>query len=153
MVKSESQRRIVESKSIALCLLLRITVVLLLGFVLLLQAEAESVDEADLLRIVTGYYYAIGENRLEDAMSFYHSGSPRAVATRAEILLGQSAFLQRTSTFSFKVVYQDGARVVALATHRHLRIAGVKFLEQFVKVAYIFRQQDSRWKLWMAWTL
>jgi hypothetical protein len=122
--------------------------VLLLVLAASSQTTADSVDAGELHRVVTAYYYAIGENRLEEAMSFYHEGSPHAEKTRRELVLGQSAYLQRTSTMSFDVVENDGERVVVLATHRHLRIVGIKFMEQLTETRHILRRQRDVWKLW-----
>ena len=96
----------------------RITVVLLLMFAALPQKAAGSVNAAELYRIVTAYFYAIGENRLVEAMSFYHEDSPQADEARRELMFGQSSYLQRTSTLSFDFVYHDGERAIVLATHR-----------------------------------
>ncbi len=129
-------------------LLLRSTVALLLTFAALPQTIAGSVDSADFYRIVTAYFYAIGENRLEEAMSFYHADSPQADETRRELEFGQSAYLQRTSTLRLDLVHHDGKRAVVLATHRHLRIAGIKFMEELAETRYILRREGDAWKIW-----
>ncbi len=129
-------------------MLLRSTVVLLLTFAALPQTLAGSVDAAELYRIVTAYFYAIGENRLEEAMSFYHEDSPQADEARRELEFGRSAYLQRTNTLSFDIVHYDGERAVVVATHRHLRIAGIKFMEEFAETRYVLRRQGDAWKLW-----
>jgi len=126
----------------------RITAVLLLTVAALPQTVAGSVDAAELYRIVTAYYYAIGENRLEEAMSFYHEDSPQVDETRRELVFGQSAYLQRTSTLSLDLVHHDGERAVVLATHRHLRIAGIKFMEALAETRYVLRRQGDAWKIW-----
>lgn len=129
-------------------MLLRRTIVLLLSFAALPQTVAGSVDAAELYRIVAAYYYAIGENRLEEAMSFYHEDSPQADEARRELVFGQSAYLQRTSTLSLDLIHQNGERAVVLATHRHLRIAGIKFMEEFTETRYVLRRERGAWKLW-----
>jgi len=35
-----------------------------------------------------------------------------------------------------------------VATHRHLRIAGIKFMEEFAEARYVLRRQGNAWKLW-----
>ena len=127
---------------------LRSAVVLLLAFATLPQTVASSVDAAELYRIVTAYFHAIGENRLEEAMSFYHEESPQADEARRELEFGRSAYLQRTHTLSFDLVRHDGERAVVVATHRHLRIAGIKFMEEFAETRYVLRRQGDAWKLW-----
>ncbi len=129
-------------------MLLRSTVVLLLTVVALPQTVAGSVDATELHRIITAYYYAIGENRLDEAMSFYHEDSPQVVETRRELVFGQSSYLQRTNTLSFHLVHHDGERAVVLATHRHLRIAGIKFMEELAETRYILRREGDAWKIW-----
>ncbi len=129
-------------------MLLRSAVVLLLTFAALPQTVAGSVDAAELYRIVTAYFYAIGENRLEEAMSFYHEDSPQADEARRELEFGQSAYLQRTSTLSLDLVHRNGERAVVLAIHRHLRIAGIKFMEELTETRYVLRRQGDAWKLW-----
>ncbi len=129
-------------------MLLRSAIVLLLTFAALPQTVAGSVDAAELHRIVTAYFYAIGENRLEEAMSFYHEDSPQADETRRELEFGRSAYLQRTNTLSFDLVHHDGERAVVVATHRHLRIAGIKFMGALVETRYVLRRQGVAWKLW-----
>jgi len=127
---------------------LRSTIVLLLAFAASPQTVAGPVDAAEIYRIVTDYFYAIGENRLEEAMGFYHSDSPQADSARRELAFGQSAYLQRTSTLSFDLVHHDGERAVVLATHRHLKIAGIKFMEERIETRYELRRQGDAWKLW-----
>ncbi len=127
---------------------LRSAIVLLLAMAALPQTVAGSVDAAALYRIVTAYFYAIGENRLEEAMSFYHEDSPQAGEARRELVFGQSAYLQRTSTLSLDLVHLDGEHAIVLATHRHLRIAGIKFMEEFAETRYVLRRQGDTWKLW-----
>ncbi len=129
-------------------MLLRSAIVLLLAMAALPQTVAGSVDAAALYRIVTAYFYAIGENRLEEAMSFYHEDSPQANEARRVLEFGRSAYLQRTNTLSFDLVHYDGERAVVVATHRHLRIAGIKFMEEFAETRYVLRRQGDTWKLW-----
>lgn len=133
-------------------MLLRSIVVLLLAVTVLSQTVAGSAEPEELHRIVTAYYYAIGENRLEEAMNFYHDDSPQADQTRRELVLGQSAYLQRTSTLSFDLIHDDGKRAIVLATHRHLRIAGIKFMEDRVETRYVLRRQQGVWKLWSSFS-
>ena len=126
----------------------RSAIVLLLATAALPQTVAGSDDAAAIHRIVTAYFYAIGENRLEEAMSFYHEDSPQAGEARRELVFGQSAYLQRTSTLSLDLVHHDARYAVVLATHRHLRIAGIKFMEEFAETRYVLRRQGDAWKLW-----
>ena len=128
--------------------LLRGSVALLLTFGALTQTLAGPVDITELNRIITAYYYAIGENRLEEAMSFYHQDSPQADEASQGLELGQSAYLQRTSTLSFDLVEHDGERAVVRATHRHLRIAGIKFMEEIVETRYVLRREGDAWRIW-----
>ena len=107
-----------------------------------------SVDAAELHRVVTAFFYAIGENRLEEAMSFYHEDSPQADEVRQELAFGRTAYLQRTSTLSFTLLSQSDQHAVVRATHRHLRITGIKFVEEYVKTRYVLRRQSDTWKLW-----
>ncbi len=129
-------------------MLLRSAIVLLLAMTALPQTVAGSVDAAELYRIVTAYFYAVGENRLEEAMGFYHEDSPQAIEARRELEFGRSAYLQRTSTLSFDLVHYDGERAVVMATHRHLRIAGIKFMEDLTETHYVLRRQGDAWKIW-----
>ena len=126
----------------------RVTVTLLLTFAALPQTVAGPVETIELYRVVSAYYYAIGENRLEEAMGFYHEDSPQAIEARRELEFGRSAYLQRTSTLSFDLVHHDGERAVVMATHRHLRIAGIKFMEDLTETRYVLRRQGDAWKIW-----
>ena len=72
---------------------LRNLLVLLLAFAASPQSVADSVNPSELYRIVTAYFQAIGENRLEEAMSFYHDDSPQASEARGELEFGRSASL------------------------------------------------------------
>lgn len=115
------------------------------------DARVGSVAVETLLKnVIVGHYYAIGEHRLEAAVRFYHSGSPDVTRIRTEIELGQAAFLQKTATLSFDFIGQCADLAFGNARHRFLRIAGMKFLEQFVDVSYVFRKEGGVWKLWMA---
>ena len=131
-------------------MLLRSTVLLLLTFTALPQSFADSLDCAAIRRVVPAYFYAIGENRLEEAMSYYHADSPDADAARRLLMIGQSAYLQRTSILSLDLVQHDDEQAVVLATHRHLRIAGIKFLEELAETRYVLRRQGDAWKLWFS---
>ena len=81
-------------------------------------------------------------------MSFYHADSPQADEARRELEFGRSTYLQRTSTLSLDLVRHDGERAVVPATHRHLRIAGIKFMEEYAETRYVLRRQGDAWKLW-----
>ena len=76
----------------------RTTVVLLFTFSVLPQTVAGSVDVTELYRVVAGYYYAIGENRLDEAMSYYHRDSPQVDEKRWEVAFALTGHLQSTST-------------------------------------------------------
>lgn len=123
-------------------------VVLSLAIGTLPPTVADSVDSAALYRIVTAYFYAVGENRFEQAMSFYHRDSPQADEERRELEFGQSGFLQRTYTVSIDLIHHDGQRAVVVATHRHLKIAGIKFMEVFAESRYVLHRQGDAWKIW-----
>lgn len=127
---------------------LRNLLVLLLAFAASPQSVADSVNPSELYRIVTAYFQAIGENRLEEAMSFYHDDSPQASEARGELEFGRSAYLQRTTTTRIGLVHHDGERAVIMATHRHLRISGIKFMEELTEARYVMRRQGASWKLW-----
>lgn len=111
-------------------------------------AQAASTGAAEFRHVVSGYFHAVGENRLDEAMSFYHPDSPNADGARQELVLGASAYLHRTATLDFTVIHRDDVRAVALATHLHRRIAGVKFLERLVETRYVLRRQGASWKIW-----
>jgi hypothetical protein len=111
-------------------------------------AAADSLVEDDISRLVNDYYYAIGESRLEEAMGFYHEDSPQVDSTREELAFGRSAYLQRTSTLRLDLVQTDGQRAVVRAAHRHLRIAGIKFMETYTEAEYTLRRQGDAWKIW-----
>ena len=123
-------------------------IVLLVAFAMLAETLAGSTVESDLHRLINDYYYAIGENRLEEAMGFYHEDSPEADRTSQELLYGQSAYLQRTSTLNLDLVQRDCKRAVLRAAHRHLRIVGIKFMETFTEAEYILHRQGDTWKIW-----
>ena len=126
----------------------RVAVTLLLTFAALAHTAAGSVEAIELYRVVSAYYYAIGENRLQEAMGFYHEDSPQTIEVRRELEFGRLAYLQRTSTLSFDLVDHDGERAVVMATHRHLRIAGIKFMEDLAETRYVLRRQGDAWKIW-----
>lgn len=121
---------------------------LLLAVAVFPRSVAGPADADELHRVILAYYYAIGENRLEEAMSFYHQHSPQADEARRLLEFGQSNYLQRTSTLSLVLVRYDGKDAVILATHRHLRIAGIKFMEELVQTLYVLHRQGHAWKLW-----
>ena len=81
-------------------------------------------------------------------MGFYHEDSPQAGEARRELEFGRTAYLQRTSTLTFDLVHHAGERVVVVATHRHLRIAGIKFMEELTETRYVLRRQGDAWTLW-----
>lgn len=129
-----------------------ITVILLCLSTVGLHADVhiESVAiETRLKNIIVGHYAAIGENRLNEAVHFYHSDTPELAHIRTEIELNQAAYLQKTTTLSFELTGQRENLAFARARHRFLRIAGVKFFEEFAEVSYIFRKEGDAWKLWM----
>lgn len=109
---------------------------------------AHCVEAAALYRVIADYYHAVGENRLDEAMGFYHQESPQFEMTRHELAAGQTVFLRRTSTMSIDVLHADDRRAVVVATHRHLRIVGVKFMEAYSETRYALRQQEGRWLIW-----
>ena len=103
----------------------------------------------DLLRqVIEAHYYAIGENRLDEAMGYYHSQSPEIVQTRENIEYGFSQYLLRTTTMSFCYAGQEGEFAVATAKHRYLMISGIKFIEHIVDVDYQLRREQESWKIW-----
>ena len=106
--------------------------------------------ETLLKNVIVGHYQAVAENRLEEAVSFYHSGSPEAARIRTEIEFSQATYLQKTATLSFDFIGQREDFAFGKARHRFLRIAGMKFSEEFADVSYIFRKEGGAWKLWMA---
>ncbi len=101
-----------------------------------------------LQRVIEDHYYAIGENRLDEAMSYYHSQSPEIVATRENIEFGLSQYLLKTTTMTFCYVGQEGDIAVARAKHRYLMITGIKFIEHFVDTVYQLREEQGSWKIW-----
>ena len=101
-----------------------------------------------LRQVVVDHYYAIRENRLDEAMGYYHSQSPELVQTKKDIELGLSQFLLITTTSNFCYTGQVGGFAVATAKHRYLRIVGIKFMEQFVNVVYQLREEQGNWKIW-----
>jgi hypothetical protein len=128
-----------------------IAAVLLLLTTLGLHADAPpgvATVETLLKEVVTGLYDAISEHRLEQAMRFYHSNSPEIARARAEIELSQAAYLQKTQTLSFAYTGRREDLALGTATHRFLRIAGVKFFENFAEISYVFRKEGEAWKLW-----
>ena len=98
--------------------------------------------------VVLGHYYAIGENRLEQAVHYFHRLSPDRSRIRGDIKLGQSAYVQRTTTLKFEVTGGDQEYAYAKATHYVLRIVEIKFIEEIAQVQYMFRKEDDVWKLW-----
>ncbi len=123
---------------------------LLLAIVTSPEAAARSALEAELHQAIDDYYYAIGEHRLDEALSVYHTGSPQLNSIRQELAYGQSAYLQRTSILSVKLLRHEGQQAVLRTTHRHLRIHGIKFMESFTQAEYTFRRQADAWKIWLS---
>ena len=101
-----------------------------------------------LQQVIVDHYYAIGENRLDEAMGYYHSRSPEIIQTREDIEFGLSQFLQRTTTLNFCYTGQVDGFAIATAKHRILLIAGVKFIELIVDVEYQLREEQGSWKIW-----
>jgi len=101
-----------------------------------------------LQQVIVDHYYAIGENRLDEAMSYYHSQSPEIVQTSEDVEFGLSQFLQRTTTLNFCYTGQIDGFSIATAKHRILMISGVKFIEIFVDVVYQLRMEQGSWKIW-----
>ena len=128
------------------------TVFLLLGTAGLHAEErlASIAMEKRLKDVVVGHYQGITENSFEEAVRFYHSDSPEVARVRIEV--GQAAYFQKTATLSFVFVGQCEDLAFGTARHRFLRIAGVKFTEEFAEVEYVFRKEGSTWKLWMTET-
>jgi hypothetical protein len=109
-------------------------------------AEKNNQTADSLRQIILAHYYAISENRLGQAMHYYHSQSPELYETRTMIEQGLSQFLQKTTTMCFCYLGQQDE--VATAKHRYLRIAGIKFMEHSVKVTYQLRKEHGNWKIW-----
>ena len=101
-----------------------------------------------LQQVIEDHYYAIGENRLDEAMAYYHSQSPELVATRESIEFGFSQYLLRTTTMTFCYVGQEREIAVATAKHRYLMITGIKFIEHVVDAVYQLRKEQGSWKIW-----
>lgn len=112
------------------------------------RVTSHSVNVAALSRVITGYFYAIGENRLDEAMSFYHDDSPQLANERETREFARTAYLQRTTTLAMELVHHDDEQAVVVAAHRHLKIAGVKFMSAFAQTRYVLRRQDDTWKIW-----
>ena len=104
--------------------------------------------EAVLKDVVVGHYDEIADNRLDQALRFYHSRSPEVIRQRAEITLGLESYLQKTVTLKFTFTGRRGDFASGTGQHRFLRIAGTKFFEEFAEVSYVFRKQSGAWKLW-----
>jgi hypothetical protein len=101
-----------------------------------------------LQQVIEDHYYAISENRLDEAMGYYHSQSPEIVATRESIEIGLSQYLLKTTTMSFCYVGQEGEIAIATATHKYLMITGIKFIEHVVDTVYQLREEQGSWKIW-----
>ena len=128
------------------------TIVLLLVLISC-RGDAHSVPAptptTDMLRqVIVAHYHAIEDNRLDEAMHYYHSQSPQVVQTRKNIELGLSQFLLKTTTMSFCYVGRDHAFAMARAKHRYLIISGVKFVEIFADAMYRLREEQGSWKIW-----
>ncbi len=101
-----------------------------------------------LQQVIVDHHYAIAENRLDEAMGYYHSRSPEIIQTREDIEFGLSQFLQRTTTLNFCYTGQVDGFAIATANHRILLISGVKFIELFVDVVYQLCLEQGSWKIW-----
>ena len=101
-----------------------------------------------LQQVIVDHYYAISENRLDEAMDYYHSQSPEIVATRESIEFGLSQYLLKTSTITFCYVGQKGEIAIATAKHSYLMITGIKFIEHVVDAVYQLRKEQGSWKIW-----
>jgi hypothetical protein len=101
-----------------------------------------------LQQVIEDHYYAISENRLNEAMAYYHSQSPEIVTTRENIEIGLSQYLLKTKTIAFCYVGQEGEIAVATAKHRYLMITGIKFIEHVVDAVYQLRKEHGSWKIW-----
>ena len=128
------------------------TIVLLLVLISC-RGDAHSVPAptptTDMLRqVIVAHYHAIEENRLDEAMRYYHSQSPEAVYARKSIEFGLSQFLQTTTTMSFCYIGRDGEFSMAKAKHRYLIISGIKFVEKFADTVYRLREEQGNWKIW-----
>ena len=127
------------------------SIVLLLFTLISFGGDAYStpMPTADALRqVIVAHHYAIGENRLEEAMGYYHSQSPDLAQTREDIEYGFSQYLLRTTTMSFCYNGREGEYALAAAKHRHLMISGIKFIEHIVDVVYQLREEQGNWKIW-----
>ena len=100
--------------------------------------------------VVVGHYQGIAVNSFREAIRFYHSDSPEVARIRIEI--SQATYFQKTATLSFAFVSQCDDVAFGTARHRFLRIAGVKFFEEFAEATYVFRKEGRTWKLWMTTT-
>ena len=49
---------------------------------------------------------------------------------------------------SFSVINECEEFAIGTATHRFLRISGMKFSEEFADAEYVFRKEGGTWKLW-----
>ena len=101
-----------------------------------------------LRQVVLDHYYAIGENRIDEAMGYYHSQSPDRTKTRENIEYGFSQYLLRTTTMDFCYIGEEGEFAVATAKHRYLMISGIKFMDQITNVIYRLREENGSWKIW-----
>ena len=128
--------------------MMRYAAILLTALAFLPQVTASPVETAEFRQLITDYYYAVGENQIEEAMNLYHEDSPQAEEARRELEQGQSAYLQRTNTLELGLVRRDGDHAVVWASHRHLRIVGVKFMEEFTEARYVLRRRGHTWKIW-----
>ncbi len=101
-----------------------------------------------LQQVIMDHYYAISENRLNEAMAYYHSQSPEIVATRESIEIGLSQYLLKTTTRTFCYVGQQGEIAIATAKHSYLMITGIKFIEHVDDTVYQLREEQGSWKIW-----
>ncbi len=103
--------------------------------------------ETMLKGVVVGYYRGITQNSFREATRFYHNDSPDLARIRAE--LSQAEYFQKTKTLSFSVIDECEEFAIGTATHRFLRISGMKFSEEFIDAEYLFRKEGGTWKLWV----
>ncbi len=101
-----------------------------------------------LRRVVKAHYSAIEENRLDEAMFYYHSQSPEIENTKGIIEFGLSQYLLKTTIMDFCYGGQQGHLTLVTAKQRYLMIVGVKFIEHSVNAVYLLRQEEGNWKIW-----
>ena len=136
-------------RSVSMCKHIALLLFVLTGFGGDVYSSPAPMPTTEVLRqVVVAHYQEIGENRLDEAMGYYHSQSPEKVQTRENIEFGLSQYLLRTTTMNFCYAGQQGEFAVATAKHRYLMISGIKFIEHTANVDYQMRQEQGRWKIW-----